>query len=163
MLKEAFEALLAEMVKAIQRCYGDRLITVAVYGSVGRGAMRHDSDVDVLIVARDLPRGRFARAKEFEVVENALEAVLSTCRAQGVRTGLSPVFKTPEEAEVGSPLFLDMVEDALLLYDRDAFFEKRLARLRARLAELGSKRVWSGNVWYWDLKPDFKPGEVFEL
>ena len=31
------------------------------------------------------------------------------------------------------------------------------------LAELGARRVpWQGG-WYWELKPDLKPGEVFTL
>jgi hypothetical protein len=27
----------------------------------------------------------------------------------------------------------------------------------------GARRIWCGNAWYWDLKPDYRPGEVFEL
>jgi predicted nucleotidyltransferase len=163
MLKEAFEEVLAELARAAQAVYQDRLVTVAVYGSVGRGTMRHDSDVDVLLIARDLPHGRLQRVKQFEAVEDALQPVLRRLRDQGIETELSPILKTPEQAMAGSPLFLDMTEDARLLYDRDRFFELRLAQLRSRLAELGSKRIWRGNMWYWDLKPDFRPGEVFEL
>jgi hypothetical protein len=74
-----------------------------------------------------------------------------------------PVIKSSEEAEIGSPLFLDMVDDARVLYDRDGFFARRLERLRTRLNELGARRIWRGKVWYWDLKPDDQPGEVFEL
>jgi uncharacterized protein len=163
MLKEAFEEVLVELTRAAQAVYQDRLITVAVYGSVGRGTMRHDSDVDVLIIALDLPRGRLQRVKQFEAVEEALQPVLRRLRDQGVETELSPILKSPEQATAGSPLFLDMVEDARILYDRNGFFAQRLSRLRNRLIELGSKRIWRGNTWYWDLKPDFRPGEVFEL
>ena len=80
-----------------------------------------------------------------------------------VHTFISSVFKTPQEAELGSPLFLDMVEDARILYDKSEFFSKRLERLRKRLKELGTKRVWKGNIWHWVLKPDYQPGEVIEL
>jgi hypothetical protein len=24
-------------------------------------------------------------------------------------------------------------------------------------------RIWRGNAWLWDLKPDYQPGDVFEL
>lgn len=163
MLKEAFEELLKKLVSSIQAWYGDRLVTVAVYGSVGRGTMRPDSDVDLLIIARDLPEGRRARRREFYPVDEAMEGVLGDLGGRGVCTSLMPVFKTPEEAEYGSPLFFDMVEDARLLYDRDGFFAQRLDRLRRRLAELGARRIWRGDIWYWDLKPDYKPGEVIEL
>jgi hypothetical protein len=26
-----------------------------------------------------------------------------------------------------------------------------------------AKRVWKGSAWYWDLKPDYRPGDVIEL
>ncbi|RMH03788.1 MAG: nucleotidyltransferase domain-containing protein [Nitrospirae bacterium] len=163
MLKEAFDLLLKQLVPAVQAQYGDRLVTIAVYGSVARGTMRYDSDVDVLIVAKELPKGRMKRRREFDVVEEALAPVFAELRGQGVTTTLAAVLKTPEEVEVGSPLFLDMIEDVKILYDREGFFAQRLNRLRFRLQELGARRIWRGNVWYWDLKPDYQPGEVFEL
>jgi predicted nucleotidyltransferase len=163
MLKEAFEELLTKLAAAAQAVYGDRLVTVAVYGSVGRGTMRHDSDVDVLIIAGDLPRGRLKRVQEFQVIEDTLEEEFRRLAGRGIATTLSPIFKTPEEATAGSPLFLDMVEDARMLYDRNGFFAQRLHKLRNRLNALGAKRIWRGNAWYWDLKPDFCPGEVFDL
>jgi hypothetical protein len=29
--------------------------------------------------------------------------------------------------------------------------------------QLDARRIWLGNAWHWDLKPDFKPGDVIEL
>jgi hypothetical protein len=55
------------------------------------------------------------------------------------------------------------VQDALILHDKDDFFARRLARLRERMAALGAERIWRGNAWYWDPKPDFRPGEIFDL
>ncbi len=162
-LKEAFDRLVQRLVPAAHKTYGDRLVSVVLYGSVARGTMRHDSDIDLLIVARDLPAGRMKRVREFETVEQAVAEDIRQAANSGIQTTLSPILKTPEEVTVGSPLFLDMVEDARVLYDRDGFFTQQLARLRQRLAKLGAKRVWKGNAWYWDLKPDYRPGEVFEL
>jgi len=47
--------------------------------------------------------------------------------------------------------------------DRSGVLANEIARMRARLAALGARRVWRGSTWYWDLKPDYRPGEVFEL
>jgi hypothetical protein len=163
MLKEAFDDLSAKVVRSIETVYGDRLVTVAVYGSVARGTMRHDSDLDLLVIAQDLPRGRMKRIEEFDAVEQAMAVELRHLEKKGIHTALSPILKTPEEVLAGSPLFLDMVEDAVVLYDRNGFFARQLTRLRDRLGELGAKRIWRGNAWYWDLKPDYQLGEVFEL
>jgi predicted nucleotidyltransferase len=156
-----FEQVFPALLRACEEVYGERLVSLVVFGSAGRGTARPDSDIDLLLVADPLPDGRMRRVDEFEEVERRLGHLLPP--EAGAMPLLSPVFKTPAEAERGTPLFLDMTEDARILFDRDAFFARRLDRLRQRLAELGSRRIWLGNAWYWDLKPDYKPGEVFEL
>lgn len=137
--------------------YGARLISLAVFGSVGRGTPRPDSDIDLLLVVKNLPVGRIARVKEFAEIETALGMTIKG------RIELSPIFKTPEEISKGSPLFLDMVEDVRLLFDRGDFFKSVLKNLNERLQKLGARRIWQGNVWYWDLKPDYRQGEIFEI
>jgi predicted nucleotidyltransferase len=162
-LLERYDRLLERVLAELQEQYGGRLVSVAVFGSVGRQTQREDSDVDLLIVARDLPQGRFARVDEFMPVETRLGDALRIGPPDQPPVMLAPVFKTPEEVQRGSPLFLDMVEDARILHDPDQFFTAYLERFRARLRELGARRIWLGNAWYWDLKPDLKPGEVFSL
>lgn len=162
-LKERYDTILVRLLEALGAHYGPQLVTVAVFGSVGRGTQREDSDIDLLIVARDLPRGRMARVETFLPVEERLAAWLAPPRPELLSVSLSPIFKTPEEVEEGSPIFLDMVEDARILYDEGEFFGGYLARLRQRLAVLGSRRVWRGSTWYWILKPDLKPGETIAL
>ena len=122
-----------------------------------------ESDIDLLIVASPLPDGRMARVEEFTPVENALEDEMRDKEHLGIHTRLSPLFKTPREIAAHSPILLDMTQDARLLYDRDDFFQQQLNALRKRLKEWGAKRVFTGNAWWWDVKRDFKPGEVFEI
>jgi predicted nucleotidyltransferase len=161
-LLSRYEDILTALIAELRATYGPRLVACAVFGSVGRGTPRADSDVDLLLVVRDLPRGRFARLDEFVPVEARLERSLRGSRAEPA-IALSPVFKTPDEVLAGSPLFLDMVDDARILHDPTGFLGQAFGRLRARLAELGARRVWRGNAWYWELKPDLRPGEVFTL
>ncbi len=158
-----FEGLLKILLDRSAAFYGGRLVSFVVFGSVGRKAMRPESDIDFLLVVEDLPRGRLRRVAEFEAVESEMRPYLEEARGDGIDAALSPVFKTPSEVRAGSPLFLDMVEDSRILFDKDDFFKKELERLRARLESLGAKRIWKGNAWYWDLKPDYKYGDEFEI
>ena len=162
-LLQRYEELLKALLAELQATYAARLVACAVFGSVGRGTPRYNSDIDLLLVVHGLQRGRFNRVEEFLPVEARLEPALTTGEAGHPPIALSPVFKTPEEVEAGSPLFLDMVEDARILYDPEEFLTTYLDRLRARLHHLGARRIWRGNAWYWELKPDLKPGEVFAL
>ena len=163
MASPLIEHLLTEVVAACRRHYGSRLAAVAVFGSIGRGTARPDSDIDLLVVADDLPDGRVARATDFTAVEAAVAPAVAEARRAGLGAWLSPVLKTPAEIERGSPLLLDMVDDARILYDREQFLEQALAGLRDRLIRLGARRIWRGSAWIWDLKPDYQPGEVFDL
>jgi len=153
------ETLLAEC----RRHYATNLVSVAVFGSVGRGTPRPDSDIDILIVAEGLPDGRMRRSRDFETVETAMGSAIRRAAQAGVHTSLAPVFKTPAEAGAGSPLFLDMIDDARVLVDRDQFLRQLFDRFRERLTARGARRVWRGNAWFWDLKPDYRPGDEFEL
>jgi predicted nucleotidyltransferase len=153
------ETLLERLLGVCQGFYGDRLVSLVVFGSVGRGTPRPDSDVDILVVADPLPDGRIPRVREFDELERSVAPVGTADSAHR----LSPIFKTPAEVRRGSPLFLDMLDDGRLLYDRGGFFAGQLAALKARLDKLGSKRIWKDDAWYWDLKPDYKPGDEIVL
>jgi hypothetical protein len=55
------------------------------------------------------------------------------------------------------------MDHGIIIYD-NGILKRRFESLRKRLSELGSKKVvLEDGSWYWDLKPDWKPGEVIEL
>lgn len=163
MLKKTFKKFEMRLFSELKSFYKDRLISVAVFGSVARETQSFDSDIDILIIAKGLPRGRWKRMREFDKVGDKLEPFLKSMRKKGINTYISAIIKSPEEAEIGSPIFLDMVEDARILFDKNDFLKNRMERLKNRLKKLGAKRIWRGNAWYWDLKPDYKQGEIFEI
>ncbi len=160
---EQFEPLLDALEEVCQSVYGERLISLVVFGSVGRRVPRLDSDIDLLLIVDSLPDGRLPRVREFDKVEERLRGALEKARDSELDTRFSPVFKTPDEVRRGSPLFLDMIEDAWVLFDSEGFFASMISALKERLRGLGARRIWRGDFWYWDLKSDFKPGEVFDF
>jgi uncharacterized protein len=158
-----FDRLLQVVVEESEQLYGERLAAVAVFGSVGRGTMRGDSDIDLLLAVDPLPAGRIPRIEEFAPVEQALAPLIEAARGRGIDTRISAVIRTPEELRAASPLMFDMTEDARILHDPHHVLADALDGLRHRLGRLGARRVWRDGWWYWDLKPDYRPGEVFEV
>jgi hypothetical protein len=162
---EPFRSLVVEAALAVRAELGARLVSLVLFGSVARGAARPPSDsgpgsdIDLLVVAEGFPRPLWARRKP----------LLARCEERRARQGLPAVewnlvTKLPEEARAHSPLYLDIVEDGILLHDRRGFFAGILAAMREGMRKLGSRRVvLEDGSWYWDLKPDYRLGEVIEI
>jgi predicted nucleotidyltransferase len=156
--RPAIEAFVADVKSAL----GERLVSVVLFGSVADGRARAESDVDVLLVVHDLPAGpRRRRALVAEATDHA-EALLQRSLPHAF---FSLVMKTPAEVELGGPLFYDMTLSgkAEMLVDRGGFMARFVVRLKERMAALGSVRRTLHGHPYWDLKPDWKPGDVIDL
>ncbi len=156
---EPYRSVLSMAVGAWRAALDARLVSVVLFGSVARGTPGPNSDLDILIVARDLPRPLYRRrAPLLEAWERR------RAQADVAPVTWSLIVKTPEEAAHTSPLYLDMVEDAVLLVDEGGFFAAILRRLRERMLSLGSRRIFlEDGSWYWDLKPGMRYGEVVSL
>ncbi|HDN80363.1 MAG TPA: nucleotidyltransferase domain-containing protein [Chloroflexi bacterium] len=142
---------------------GDRLTSVALYGSVARGEADPESDIDLFIILRDAPRGMLRRRELLEPIRQRLMPELESLWEQGIYTDFVEVIRTEDEAQLFHPLYLDMIAEAKLLYDRGGFLRKVLEKINQRLEELGAQKESLGRTYYWNLKAQFTPGEAIEL
>jgi len=155
--------MIDRLLQRLLEQFGENLVSVVLYGSVARGDFRPHSDIDLLLVFEELPPRRFAR---YSLIHPLLQEVQrSTAQDWEAGSGhrFSTILKTREEAGYTSRYYIDMTTDAVLLYDRNGFFGSVLDLLRARMKELGSRKVRVGDRWYWDWKPDYRFGELIEL
>ena len=162
-ISEPYRGVLVVLLEGLRRVFGEKLVSVVVYGSVARGEPTLGSDIDVLVVVESLPRRRLKRQELFEQAERYVEHYLEDLRGRGYNIDFSPILLTPEEAARHRPLYLDMIVDGVIVYDKGGFMERVLGEVAARLRELGAKRVKLGRKWYWVLKEDYEPGEVIEV
>ncbi len=133
------------------------LASLALYGSVERGEAGPQSDVDFLVVSDDFRGSLASRIDELAKVEGELHQELKFLSERQIYSRLSLYPMRREEAGRLPLLFLDLTEEALILYDQEGFLRSLLAKMRSRLLENGGRRVQlQDGRWYWDLKPNYK-------
>ncbi len=146
--------------------YGKRIGSIVLYGSVARGSASPFSDVDFMLVVDETEHSYGKRIEEMVSLEldPGLVREREYLRRRGYGGHLSNVVYTREESRAFRLLYLDIIHEGRVLFDRGGEFAKTAARLRSRLAATGAKRVVvEGGGWYWDLKPDIQFGERLEL
>lgn len=163
MIKEKFNILIEKLRDETLKFYGERLVSLAIFGSVASETMLPDSDLDLFICVEGLPRGRRSRLEEFMEIEDRMGAELLELRTVGINTSLSPVIKTPEETRLGSLIFIDMTDNVRIVYDKDSFLRIYLNSLKNKLLKLGSRKIKLGSAWFWDLIPDYKSVRKVDL
>ncbi len=139
------KAIGPKIVARYREALSSELVAVALFGSCARGDDTEKSDIDVLLIANQLPSDLFERQ---QMVKEPIWG-LSTRR-------VSVLARTVDEfsADV-SPLHLDLALDAVILYDSQHFLASKLARVRELIAEAGLAR--SADLrWKWHVQP--KPG-----
>jgi hypothetical protein len=164
---EFYKEFLERFLDLLKGTFGESLISLVLYGSVARGKAKVDSDIDLLLILDNLPDNYHRRLDQVLEVQACLkreEIYKKTRERLGIEPFLSYLILSQEEAKENRHIYLDMVEDARIVYDQGDFFSDRLKQIKQRLRELGSRRIWlEDGTWYWDLKPDLKPDEVFTL
>lgn len=164
-LQQEYRTLADEYVRATSEFFGDRLVSICFFGSVARGEARADSDIDVLVVATELPRDVGLRIRETAGIHETLRrsGEYRKLREQGRSAFMSDLFLSPDEAKAHPPILLDLTDDAFIAYDRNGFLKGVLQDMKQRLRDLGARKIKARKGYYWILKPDARPDEVIEI
>ena len=164
-MQKEYVRLIEEYCSRIKNHFCDRLISICLFGSVARGEAKPGSDIDILIVADDLPIDIGMRIKETNYVHENLkksEAYISL-RKSNVSGLVSDIFFTPEEIKRHPPILLDVIDDGIILYDKNSFLSNELMTMKERLEAQKARKVKTEKGHFWILKPDVKFGEIIEI
>jgi predicted nucleotidyltransferase len=158
--KPAAIKLAQDLARFLEERLSKKLISVVLFGSIVREEAKKGSDIDVLVVL-DFPLEEKSEGLDlfFDATIDFEDTYLTN-----VDWYIHFVPFTKEEAKETYPFYLDMVENSVIVFDRDDFMKRKLERLKERMKELGTRKVFlPGGKWYWELKPGMKPGEEVEL
>ena len=163
-LKDVID-LLNLYIDMVKKHFKDRLISIAVFGSIVRGEAGSNSDIDMLIVIKNLPQDVGKRVRTFTEIKFKLKSFKEYWQKyrEGKPRLISEIILTPEEVVKHPPILLDISYEGIILYDKNRFLEKELEKIRERLKKLGARRIKGKKGWYWILKPKIRPGEVIKI
>ncbi|MQL53674.1 nucleotidyltransferase domain-containing protein [Desulfofundulus thermobenzoicus] len=139
--------------------YGDLLLGCAVFGSYARGDNRKNSDLDLLIILKSAP-GLSRRLKEFvENIEMKHEDLAQEIyEEEEILCELSPYILTVEEALKIHPIYYDLVEDHMIVYDPGGYINRIINSIKKILAQSGARKVRRSNTWEWQMGKAGFPG-----
>lgn len=159
---ESYRPFLETFVARLRKHFGeDVILAVTLFGSVARGEAAADSDLDLLVVHKPVDCNPVTEFVRFWFAMR--EKIAAEASSAGLDPRPSPLFLTERELWERPLILLDVLDHGIVLYDCGVL-ARRLRVLRCRLRQLGSRKVTlEDGTWYWDLKPDWKPGEVFTL
>ncbi len=154
-MKEPYKGIIKEIFKRAKNFYKDNLLSFVIFGSVAKDKTNPFSDIDILIISKNLPKGRAKRIFDFiENIEKPLKEKIKKLRKKGYFIEISPLIKKPEEVEYGGFIYLDMIEDSIILFDKNNFFKKYLQKLSEKLKKYGAKKIYKKGGYYWVIKED---------
>jgi predicted nucleotidyltransferase len=156
-----WRALAERVVGEYRAALGDDLLAIALL--VARGEAGPESDLDLYVVTRNpipvLLDPRLERVRRVRESREYQEFV-----RLGYRPEPMPILHTAAELAVHPWILLDISDHGVILYDPEGVLLREVEAVRSRLTELGAKRIERPDgSWYWDLKPDWRPGDVIEL
>ncbi|MBI5745590.1 MAG: nucleotidyltransferase domain-containing protein [Nitrospirae bacterium] len=164
-MQREYNELIEDFVKLLKEGFSDRLVSVALFGSVARERAKKESDIDLCIVIKDLPMSRFQRNRLISTPISSLKEMTSykRLRSQGYLPDIAPILYTPGEIKETKPIFLDIVDEGEILLD-DGTLKNKLEDIRKKMKAYNSRKITlKDGTWYWLLKPGMKLGEVIEL
>ncbi|RLE96241.1 MAG: hypothetical protein DRJ57_05835 [Thermoprotei archaeon] len=145
--REEAVVLLRKASEALRARYGGRVVAVGLFGSVARGEAGERSDVDVLVIVRDWPRGLERRRQLYRILHSYLGGDVTLIDvdyevAIELAEGRRPLYST----------MLNILYDCVVVYDPEGVLARlREAALRI-VEEYGLIRVKHGRAYYWARK-----------
>lgn len=153
---------LNRLVFEVKKELGSDLEAIALFGSVARDQGGESSDIDLFIVhhKKREPLKEFVRI----LVPLRRQTEYQSLLERGFYPEIMPLFMDIKSLGAHPWILLDVLDKGKVLFSRKGLLESELTKVRRRLRELGSRKVMlKDGTWYWDLKPDWKPGETFDL
>lgn len=138
------------VLREIMHHYAENLLGLAIFGSYARGENRKDSDLDLLIILKDAPRRRLRLVEFIQEIEMKHDSLAQQLFSeQGLLCELSPYIVTECEALLAQPIYYDLVDHHVIVFDPHRIVFRIIKSTSALLRQVGAQRIRRNNTWEW--------------
>ena len=140
--KANYKKIAKEFLEEAKKRMREDLISAILFGSVPRGTAKEESDIDILIIAKNLPSDW--RKKDALLKDAQLKILKKYC----VR--VSPVFfNFNEKKEIISPLLYGVLTGYEVLYDPFNYWKESFSKFQLLIKK--EKPIYMENNKKWEL------------
>ena len=129
------------IVEELKKYFGDKLVSVVLFGSQARGTANEHSDIDLVVIAKSVPSDW--RKQDDIITDISLSEGLADIP-------ISVILNNPEEIisslNVIQPLMFGILKNYKILYDSDSFFDTQSQIYRKRMQEWDVQEI-ADHTW----------------
>lgn len=137
-----------QTLSSIVGYYGELLLVLAIFGSYARGENRKNSDFNFLVILEKAPSLR-KRLEEFENAVEGTEWLAQKLYEENIFCELSPYILSREEAFTFQPVYFDLCEHHVAVFDPKNIVPELVASIEMLLRKHRAERFSWGNSWGW--------------
>ncbi|MCS7094086.1 MAG: nucleotidyltransferase domain-containing protein [Candidatus Aenigmarchaeota archaeon] len=136
------DRVLREFVEECKKRFGENLVSVVLFGSYARGEQKKTSDLDLLVVVKDLPMVWSERKKQFEEICESLS------KKYGKFIEVIPITTKELRKNLNkkSPFFITFVLGHKIVFD-DGTFKKEFEKFSLELSKKNFVYYEGGRKW----------------
>lgn len=143
--RKSLEIVLEDILLLCRQTFGSDLISVVLFGSYAQGIASRESDIDLLVIVKNLPEGSDQQEPLLDSLELPILKKYHLCA--------SVILTTPEAVLNGvntdNPLFFGILVGYSVLFDTNDFFLHCLKTVRQQVR--ASKPVFIDRRTRWNL------------
>lgn len=164
-MKDIIHDFAVRITQILKDHYKYKLNSVCIYGSAVRGGLKKGSDIDFLVVLKEIKKSYSKRIKDIIPLLDAIYSTVEFIEIEKIGLSWQPSFLvlSVEEIKKHPAILIDISQEGIILEDKDDTLKDELNKVGRRLKELGSIKKVTPHGYYWLLKPGIKPGEVIKI
>ncbi len=148
---ETFKKITHDKIRSLLKIYadllldhfGNRLLTLVLFGSFSRGTWHEHSDIDILLIVEDWDKPSWERSRELRIIHKQLRKtdIINKLLKEDQYYPISHYMLSNTDLTREHPILWDVLLDGIILYERNDFAQQLFQEIQNRLEKINAKCI----------------------